>query len=59
MASVVEVKNDGADNIRPVKPNRQQSTSRIDGIQALVTALDGIVRASADQKIPTYFRLPR
>lgn len=45
MASVVEVKNDGADNIRPVKPDRKQSSTRIDGIQAAVTALDGIVRA--------------
>lgn len=45
MASVVEVRNDGADNIRPVKPDRKQSTTRIDGIQAAVTALDGIVRA--------------
>ena len=45
MASVVEVKNDGADNIRPVKPDRKQSTSRIDGIQAAVTGLDGIIRA--------------
>lgn len=45
MASVVEVRNDGADNIRPVKPDRRQSSTRIDGIQAAVTALDGIVRA--------------
>lgn len=45
MASVVEVKNDGSDNIRPVKPDRRQSSTRIDGIQAAVTALDGIVRA--------------
>lgn len=44
MASMVEVKNDGADNIRPVKPDRKQSISRIDGIQAAVTGLDGIVR---------------
>ncbi len=44
MASVVEVKNDGNDNIRPVKPDRQQSVTRIDGIQAAVTGLDGIVR---------------
>lgn len=51
MASVVEVKNDGADNIRPVKPDRKQSTSRIDGIQAAVTGLDGIVR---DEQKPTY-----
>jgi phage terminase large subunit-like protein len=45
MASVVEVKNDGSDNIRPAKPDRRQSSTRIDGIQAAVTALDGIVRA--------------
>lgn len=45
MASVVEVKNDGQDNIRPVKPDRQKSITRIDGIQAAVTGLDGIVRA--------------
>lgn len=45
MASVVEVKNDGSDNIRPVKPDRRQSSTRIDGIQAAVTGLDGIVRA--------------
>lgn len=50
MASMVEVKNDGADNIRPVKPNRKESTARIDGIQAAVTALDGIVRDPGQQK---------
>ena len=50
MASMVEVRNDGADNIRPVKPDRKQSTSRIDGIQAAVTALDGLVRAPEVQK---------
>ena len=45
MASVVEVKKDDAENIRPVKPDRKLSSTRIDGIQATVTALDGIVRA--------------
>lgn len=45
MASVVEVKNDGLDNIRPVKPDRAKSSARIDGFQAAVTGLDGIVRA--------------
>lgn len=44
MASVVEVKTDGLDNIRPVKPDRGKSTTRIDGIQAAVTALDGRLR---------------
>jgi phage terminase large subunit-like protein len=57
MASVVEVRNDGSDNIRPVKPDRAKSVTRIDGIQAAVTALDGIVRAGvqADRKV-TVFR---
>ena len=45
MASVVEVRKDDADNIKPVKPDRQKSTTRIDGIAAAVNALDGIVRA--------------
>lgn len=46
MASVVEVKNDGQDNIRPVKPDRAKSTYRIDGIQAAVTGLDGRLRTA-------------
>ncbi|WP_144628933.1 terminase large subunit [Arthrobacter woluwensis] len=45
MASVTEVKNDGLDNFRPVKPDRKKSTSRIDGIQAAITGMDGVVRA--------------
>jgi phage terminase large subunit-like protein len=49
MASVVEVKNDGSDNIRPVKPDRAKSTYRIDGIQAAVTAMDGIVRPASSK----------
>ena len=49
MASVVEVKNDGSDNIRPVKPDRKRSTTRIDGIQAAVTAMDGIVRQAPEE----------
>ncbi|MCQ4148687.1 terminase large subunit [Rhodococcus qingshengii] len=54
MASVVEVKNDGSDNIRPVKPDRKKSVTRIDGIQAAVTALDGIVRgATAGEVVST------
>lgn len=50
MASVVEVKNDGQDNIRPVKPDRAKSVSRIDGIQAAVTGLDGWVRQANKRK---------
>ena len=49
MASVVEVRNDGQDNIRPVKPDRAKSSTRIDGITAAVTALDGVVRAARDR----------
>ncbi|WP_232676696.1 terminase large subunit [Nocardioides sp. R-C-SC26] len=53
MASVVEIKNDGYDNIRPVKPDRKKSSTRIDGIQAAVTALDGVVRGGArEQELP-------
>lgn len=48
MASVVEVKKDDSDNMRPVKPDRRKSTSRIDGITAAVTALDGIVRSPVE-----------
>jgi phage terminase large subunit-like protein len=56
MAAAVEVKNDGADNIRPVKPDRQKSISRIDGIQAAVTGLDGYVRreAAADTQVMVF-----
>jgi Phage terminase-like protein, large subunit len=50
MASVVEVKTDDLDNIRPVKPDRKRSSARIDGFQAAVTGLDGIVRTSLEQK---------
>lgn len=58
MASVVEVKNDGLDNIRPVKPDRRKSSQRIDGIQAMVTALDGIVRTPVEEKpVPLIFSM--
>lgn len=44
MASVVEAKDDGQDNLRLVKPDRAKSQARIDGIAALTTGLDGYVR---------------
>lgn len=44
MASVVEAKNDGQDNYRLVKPERQKSQARIDGIAGAVIGLDGYVR---------------
>ncbi|MFF3552940.1 terminase large subunit [Streptomyces tsukubensis] len=43
-ASVVEVYRDGNDNMRPVKPDRDKSSARIDGVVAAVMALDGYVR---------------
>jgi phage terminase large subunit-like protein len=45
-AQCVEVIRDGNDNIRPVKPKRGESTARIDGIAALVMAMDGYLRRS-------------
>ncbi|MFM9589723.1 terminase large subunit [Streptomyces scabiei] len=52
-AGCVEVIRDGNDNIRPVKPKRDESSARIDGIAALVMAVDGylrrkVVRETAD-----------
>ncbi|MFW5899020.1 MAG: terminase large subunit [Jiangellaceae bacterium] len=44
MASVVETKNDGQDNLRLVKPERGKSHARIDGMSAAVTGLDGYLR---------------
>jgi phage terminase large subunit-like protein len=43
-ADCVEVKDDGNDNIKPVKPDRKQSNKRIDGIVALIMALDRATR---------------
>jgi len=44
MASLVEVKDDGNDNLRLVKPERATSQARVDGMAAAVMALDGYVR---------------
>lgn len=44
MATVVEAKDDGQDNLRLMKPNRAKSQARIDGFSALVNGLDGYVR---------------
>jgi phage terminase large subunit-like protein len=46
MASVVESKDDKQDNLRLVKPDRLKSQARIDGMAALVIAMDGYVRRS-------------
>ncbi|MET0521487.1 MAG: terminase TerL endonuclease subunit, partial [Jiangellaceae bacterium] len=44
MASVVETITDGQDNYRLVKPKRDKSQARIDGIAAMTTGLDGYLR---------------
>lgn len=44
MASVVESKDDKQDNLRLVKPDRLKSQARIDGMAALVVAMDGYLR---------------
>ncbi|MEU3686991.1 terminase large subunit [Streptomyces narbonensis] len=43
-AGCTEIYADGNDNIRPVKPDRHKSSSRIDGIAATVMAMDGYLR---------------
>ncbi|MFE9335265.1 terminase large subunit [Streptomyces sp. NPDC007063] len=43
-ASCAEVITDGNDNVRPVKPDRYVSSSRVDGIHASVMAIDGYLR---------------
>lgn len=49
-AQCVEIYADGNDNIRPRKPDRQQSSARIDGIAATVMALDGYLRRPIKRK---------
>lgn len=49
-AECVEVLRDNNDNIRPVKPNRQKTKKRVDGIVALVNAGDGYVRMPEEEK---------
>lgn len=51
MASVVETITDGQDNYRLVKPKREKSQARIDGIAALTTGLDGYLRRGGVKKL--------
>jgi phage terminase large subunit-like protein len=53
MARVVTVRTDGADNVKPVKPDRRRSTKRIDGIVAGIMALGLAISTAADQE-PEY-----
>jgi phage terminase large subunit-like protein len=49
-ASCVEVRQDPAENIKLVKPDRGKSLARIDAIAALANAVDGWLRAPAPPK---------
>lgn len=49
-----ELKSDPAENIRPVKPNRQRSGKRIDGILAVILALDGYMRRGRTRRRSAY-----
>jgi phage terminase large subunit-like protein len=51
-ADSVEVLRDQNDNVRPVKPNRQKSIHRVDGITADVMAIDGWMRRPEQAAAP-------
>ncbi|MEP6540486.1 MAG: terminase TerL endonuclease subunit, partial [Bryobacteraceae bacterium] len=44
MADSMDVKQDPTGNIKPVKPDRGKSGKRIDGIVALIMAIDRLIR---------------
>lgn len=48
MVDSVTVAQDPAGNIKPVKPDRQQSANRIDGVVATINALDRATRNAGD-----------
>jgi phage terminase large subunit-like protein len=49
-AESVEVVRDRHDNVKPVKPDRDNTTRRVDGMHALVMALDGYLRRPVKSK---------
>lgn len=55
-AECVEVLRDNHDNIKPVKPDRNKSSKRIDGIAAEVMALDGWIRRTVKSPSYVYYR---
>lgn len=55
MASVVEGKDDGNDNLRLVKPERATSQARVDGMAAAVMALDGYLRRPRPRQAITVY----
>ena len=50
MISCTEVKSDRQANIMPMKPQRDKSGKRIDGVVASIMALDRAIRHSEDEK---------
>lgn len=48
MAACFQLKYDGRDNCQPTKPERMKSAKRIDGMQAIVTALNRALVAEPD-----------
>lgn len=52
MIDEVETSTDGADNIKPVKPDRRKSTKRIDGIAAVIDGLYGWLHAPEEDDEP-------
>ncbi|MEP6538675.1 MAG: terminase TerL endonuclease subunit [Bryobacteraceae bacterium] len=44
MADSMDVKQDPAGNMKPVKPDRGKSGKRINGIVALIMAVDRVIR---------------
>tara|TARA_Y100000310_G_C19987248_1_gene492494 strand:- start:33 stop:485 length:453 start_codon:yes stop_codon:yes gene_type:complete len=52
MMDCVTVTQDGNDNIRPVKPDRLSTQKRIDGIVAMILALDRYSRHQLEDESP-------
>lgn len=52
MADEVETVSDGADNIKPVKPDRRKSTKRIDGIAATLDGIYSWLHAPEEEEEP-------
>lgn len=56
MARVVSVRADGADNIKPVKPDRRRSAKRIDGIVATIMGLGLAIQEGAPLDLDALIR---
>ena len=54
MADNVVVKQDPADNMKITKPNGKNDPRKVDGIQALVNAIDLVSRLATPVREPDY-----